>query len=193
MNEATHNTKHWNEDVHLLANAINQTVGKNSQSPEVLMFGFSNERANDVLKLQQTPKTEAEHVTMVQTTLKSLFDQAEKFRAKTKATNEAFANRSRKTRTFEVGSVVYYQDKLVKTSSGLRCKFTGPFLVTHISDHLNTAQIEEIGAEKKEPRKAHFTLLKPVTELHTSTCLNSGWDEELRAAFPKADELETEV
>ena len=181
----------WDQKLHLLACSLNQTVGRSGYSSEQLMFGFTNQRPNDVLNIQAIPRTEEEHLKFIQANLEKMFEQVQIQRDKARESNNAFANAHRKKRNFEVGSLVFLQNDIIKGNSAMTCRFRGPYVVTRISDHSETATVEEQGAGKKLPIKAHFSKMKPITETATLPKLNSNWDEGLRAAFPVQPDRET--
>jgi hypothetical protein len=182
----------WDTTLHLLAASLNQTVGRSGISPEVCMFGWRNAKANDVLQILPVPKDEEEYVKHVQENLRVIFATVNKQRDKAKLLNEKFVNAHRKRRSFEEGNIVMVQNDIITGESGMTSKFRGPYTILKISEHSETASLQELGVpDSVKPIKAHFSKMRKMQESSTLPRLNSNWDNELKKALPEVPERES--
>jgi len=153
-------------------------VGTNGYSPEEIMFGFKSNRPDSPLYVHTPAMTEDEYLPIVQANLRKIYEEVRIARQKAKQANEAFRNANSKERKFQTGQLVYCLSKIIGGPSGLICRKRGPYVITDISAHGQTADLREISTGRNVKR--HFAHMLPAQETHMSPRLNSNWDEELR-------------
>jgi hypothetical protein len=177
-NIEANNDKEWDDSIYLLQTALNSTVGSYGYSPEEIHFGFANVRPTDPLIIRAPPLTQDAYMTCITQNLQIMYANLAAARAKHKEENDAFCNARRETRHFEVGQLVYTTSMIIAANSGLLRRKRGPYVVTEVSSHSQTAALYEISTGKHV--KQHFAYIVPLKETKMSPKLNSDWDKALR-------------
>ena len=169
----------WDEQLCLVQLAINQSKSKYGYSPEELHFGFANERPDDPLKIRDTPLDESQYMVNATINLKKAFKHVQNERAKARFNTEKLNNAKKRTRSFQVGQLVYVTTQTISDKSGLVAKRKGPFLIEEISGHSQTARLKDVA--NGTYTKQHFTHMLPLLDTKMPPHLNTGWDDALKA------------
>jgi len=164
----------WDDNLHLLQTALNQTVSQSGFSPEEIFFGFENARPNDPLFISSLPVGEAEHVENVKANLDLTFQRVTDARDKQRALNEKYGNAKKVKRHFQQGQLVYVLSRIIAGNSGLLSRKRGPYIVMTISDNQQTAELQEVYTGKYT--KQHFTHILPAKEARMTSRLSENWE-----------------
>ena len=175
----------WDDNLHLLQTALNQTVTQSGYSPEEIFFGFENARPNDPLLISNQPVNETEHLSNIKSNLDVIFARVREARDKFRAKNEKFGNAKKVKRNFTQGQLVYVLTSLIADNSGVVCRKRGPYIVMIISDHQQTAELQEVSTGKIT--KQHFTHILPAKEARLTSRLNDSWESPLMDIYHNAN------
>jgi len=149
----------WDENLHFISNALNQSVNSFGFTPEEILFGYKVER--DTGHLISTEGQTDEQI------VKDIVDKAEKNRekyevakVKKETSNLTFKNSHGKINV-KPGELVLHRQMQVSTGTSSKWKpqFTGPYIVNDVNKSLRTAMCQHSVTGRVV--KAHFNNMVP--------------------------------
>ena len=150
----------WEESIHFVSSALNQSVNTYNFSPEEIMFGYRIPRGIELL----TTSSNGDDPQIIDEIMNRALAIREKYnKAKTdkEDRNKTYKNIKSKTIKFEKGQLVLHRQMQVSTgmSSKWKPQFTGPYIINDIQKNNRTAICQHIISGKQI--KAHFNNLTP--------------------------------
>ena len=151
--------KQWDQNVHYVSGAINQSVNTYNSTPEEVMFGYSIPRQTDLIKVDNFDLSNETIINQILSRATQIRDNYEKRKSSKEKANTTFKNKLSSTPKFAVGEVVLHRQMQVSTGSASKWKplFTGPLVVNQIDRQNRTAVCQNISNGKT--LKAHFNNL----------------------------------
>ena len=149
----------WNENVHYVSNAINQSVNTYNRTPEEVMFGYSIPRNTDLISIDNTHIPNEDIVDQIMQKALKIREQYENRKSMKEASNMTFKNKKANRLQYIIGQVVLHRQMQVSTGSSSKWKplFTGPYVINSIDKSKRTAICQNIANGKII--NAHFNNL----------------------------------
>ena len=169
----------WDEHLVILSNILNSTPIRGGFSPEQMFFGFCLPNKLHPLSVSEVVDDEYDVHTFT-TKMADCHESAVSRQQQRRQENEAYKNTHRRNKQFQVGQLVRLRNTIIKDKSGLVAKFSGPFMVMEISEHLHTCALESMADGRR--CKAHYNHILPLKSTTFNVLLNK-WDETLLEEF----------
>jgi hypothetical protein len=149
----------WDENVHFVSSAINQSVNTYNNTPEEIMFGYKIPHRAELVKWDNLDTDNHEIVNIIIEKASILRANYEKRKSKKESSNITFKNKLSTSQKFVVGDLVLHRQMQVSTGSSSKWKplFTGPFVINEVDKSLRTAVCQNTTTGKTI--KAHFNNL----------------------------------
>ena len=149
----------WDENVHFVSSAINQSVNTYNNTPEEIMFGYKIPHRAELVKWDNLDTDNHEIVNIIIEKASILRANYEKRKSKKESSNITFKNKLSTSQRFVVGDLVLHRQMQVSTGSSSKWKplFTGPFVINEVDKSLRTAVCQNTTTGKTI--KAHFNNL----------------------------------
>ena len=153
----------WDEHVHFISNAINQSVNTYNNTPEEVMFGYSIPRQSDLIRIDNYDTDNGIIVENIIREAENIRNQYEKRKTRKEHANTTFKNKLYSTIKFLLGDIVLHRQMQVSTGTSSKWEplFTGPYIINQISKQNRTAICQHIANGKTI--KAHFNNLVRYT------------------------------
>ena len=128
-------------------------------TPELLQFGFQSPGPLEMIRFEKVPSDRAEYLRTMKRRMTQLHDQWSTHKSISRETRIRAANKTRKTRTFTLGQLVYARTKPIASSSGLHARFEGPYFVRDLTNCTALLEHEQHGTFEK----VSFSHMLPAT------------------------------
>jgi len=164
----TKNLHVWDEKVHYVSNAINQSVNTYNSTPEEIMFGYKIPSQTDLVEIEnydKNPEQVINSIVLRATIIREKYDQ---LKTKKERSNKTFKNKLSEKIIFVPGDLVLHRQMQVSTGTGSKWKplFTGPFIINLVDKNQRTAVCQNVSTGKTI--KAHFNnLVRYVNQANT--------------------------
>ena len=151
--------KKWDQNLHFIANAINQSVNTFNSSPEEIMFGYRIPREMELITFTNSSLDNADIIDQIMKRAEYIREKYEQKKQMKEQTNTTFKNKNSNTSKITLGDTVLHRQMQVSTGVSSKWKplFTGPHIVNEIDKHQRTAICQHIVTGKTI--KAHFNNL----------------------------------
>jgi len=159
----------------LISNQINTSVNALGISPEKLMFMITLPSQHDLLQFYDDFSNNPNLYKAVKSHLSSIVQKRQQIRDELRDKK----NRTRRAvPIFEPGQIVFVSQKnLIKSHTGLRCKFSGPHMVV-ASNSNHSYVLHNLANGSIIKRSAEFLL--PAINPFTKSLLSQQWDAQIR-------------
>ncbi len=151
--------KKWDQNLHFIANAINQSVNTFNSSPEEIMFGYRIPRELELITFMNSNLDNSDIIDQIIERAEYIRKKYEQKKLLKEQTNITFKNKNSNMSKITLGDTVLHRQMQVSTgmSSKWRPLFTGPHVVNEVDKHQRTAICQHIVTGKTI--KAHFNNL----------------------------------
>ena len=150
----------WDTHLHFFNGAHNNSTSVYGFAPNELHYGFKLPTPVDLLQFWPKATTQQEYMDIVVPLANKARDIANEKAIKENLRVLTYRNKNRSTKSFQVGEIVLHKQLQLATGAnmGMKPKFTGPYVVTHLDKNNSSAIIENLANGRT--MKAHFTNLQ---------------------------------